>query len=80
MFFGLNNKKQFQFYKKKLSLQTSNYNTDEYDPFEALVSTYCFIPVCQATAIIMLTQVSTGTISAIAVALPNIVRSIPLPV
>ena len=39
---------------------------------------YRFTPVCHATAIIMFTQISTGMISAVAVLVPNIVRSIPL--
>ncbi len=44
-----------------------------------LDSTYCFIAVCHAIAIIIFAQISTGIISAVAVLLPNIVRSIPLP-
>jgi hypothetical protein len=41
---------------------------------------YRFIAVCQAIVIIILTQTSTGTTSAVALLLPSIVRSIPLPI
>ena len=45
-----------------------------------IVDIYCFTAVYQAIAIIMFTQMSTGTMSAMAELLPNMTRSIPLPV